>query len=260
MRKPNYHQKAEIVELFNLKFNNAALVTAAEDVVQLATVRKKGLILPVNVDQIVKISVCRNIKNIYDSALRIYADGMPIVWLSKIIGNSLQERVTGSDLVPEICQRSVEHDLRIFLFGAAPGVAAAAATNLTEKYPGLNIVGTYSPPFGFEHDNNEIERAINKINSTTPDILFLALGFPKQELFAADNIDRLDVGPIVSIGATLDFIAGNVKRAPRIFRDNGFEWLWRLMQEPRRLWYRYLVGGPRFILLAFSEILKKDNN
>lgn len=245
-----------LIELLSLRFNNSSLVEAASDVVALAKARVKGLILPVNVDQIVTISSSSELAKIYESALRIYADGMPLVWLSKLKGTPLKQRVTGSDLTPEICRLAAAEKLKVFFFGAAPGVASAAAEVLMDRFPELNIVGTYSPPFGFEKDECEIEKSIARINEASPDILFLALGFPKQEQFAYDNLNSLRVGPIVSIGATLDFIAGNVRRAPSVLRESGFEWLWRLCQEPRRLWHRYLVRGPRFFVLAAKELIK----
>lgn len=244
------------VNLFSLEFNNETLATAAVDIINLAKKRSRGLVLPVNVDQVVVISKSDELKNIYRSALRIFADGMPIVWSSRLLGLPLQERVTGSDLTPEVCRLAAENRLKIFLFGAAPGVADAAATELSRKNPGLVVAGTYSPPYGFENDEEEIKHSIAMINKARPDILFLALGFPKQERFAYKYLDLLDVGPVISIGATLDFIAGNVRRAPGFVRNNGLEWLWRLCQEPRRLWRRYLVRGPRFGVLLMRELMK----
>jgi len=248
-----------LVRIFGIEFSNVTLPEAANDIVNLAINREKGLILPVNVDQVITFNSNKEIKRIYSNALRIYADGMPIVWLSKLKRSALKERVTGSDLTPEICRICAKNNVRIFLLGAAPGVADLAASKLKHKYSGLDIVGTYSPPYGFENDNNEIDRAIRTINQTMPDILFVALGFPKQEIFADKYLTRLDVGPIISIGATLDFIAGDVRRAPKLFRDNGLEWLWRFFQEPRRLWRRYLIRGPRFLIIAIKELFIKAN-
>jgi len=245
------------IKIMSLNYDNLSLLEAAADIVEMASTRIKGIILPVNVDQLVVIEQNRNIKAIYKNALRIFADGMPIVWLSIIIGKPLKERVTGSDLTPEICKYAANKNIKLFFFGAKPGIAERAARRMEEKYPGLQSIDTYSPPMGFENNEEEIRNAIKIINKSSPDILFLALGFPKQELFATKHMTELNVGPIVSIGATLDFISGEVKRAPIILRKIGCEWLWRLMQEPRRLWRRYLIRGPVFIRLALKAILKK---
>ena len=129
----------------------------------------------------------------------------------------------------------------MFLLGAAEGVAAKAAENLMKKYQGLNITGTYSPPVGFEKNKNELKKIEEMIRENKPHILIVGLGCPKQELFIFHNKDKLGVPLSLGLGASIDFEAGNVKRAPRWMADHGLEWLFRITQDPKRMAKRYFV-------------------
>ncbi len=172
-------------------------------------------------------------------AALVLADGMPLVWAA---GGRLPERVAGSDLVPALCERAAERGHRIFLLGAGPGVAEQAAANLRARFPGLTIAGTLAPPF---RELSPPERAdlMATIRSARPDLLFVAFGQPKGELWVADHFRELGVPIIMQIGATLDFLAGRVPRAPRWVQRIGLEWAYRLLREPRRLMGRYFRNG-----------------
>ena len=169
----------------------------------------------------------------------ILTDGKPLIWIAKRQGMRIREKVSGSDLFPRLCELAAQKNYRVFLLGAAEGVADRAADRLREKIPGLQISGTFSPPMGFEKKEDEIEGIIRRINDAGTDILAVALGSPKGEKLIYRIRERIQAPLSISIGATLDFIAGNVKRAPRWMSDRGLEWLFRITQDPRRMIRRY---------------------
>lgn len=177
-----------------------------------------------------------------DRAAMVLADGMPIVWASRWRDRPLPARVTGADLVPALCERAAAKAYGVFLLGAAPGVADEAAIILQQQFPGLRIVGVRSPPFRaltlLEH-----KRLIEEIRSARPDLLFVAFGQPKGEVWVADNCTQLGVPVCMQIGATLDFISGRVLRAPRWMQRVGLEWLFRFLTEPWRLGQRYAANA-----------------
>jgi|SRR5947209_6157567 len=169
----------------------------------------------------------------------VLADGMPLVWAAR---GRLPERVAGSDLVPALCARAAERGYRVFLLGAAPGVADEAAANLQARFPGLTIAGTLAPPFRGLMPA-ETASLIDTVRSARSDLLFVALGQPKGELWVAEHHRDLGVPVTMQIGATLNFMAGRVSRAPRWLQRAGLEWAYRLLLEPRRLGGRYLSNG-----------------
>lgn len=243
-------------QLFDLKFFNGDFKTAVNEVILLAKRRKKGLVITPNVDHIINITSNRKLKEIYQSALLLFPDGMPIVWLSKLWKfKSLKERITGADLLPAICKSAAKENLNIYFLGGLEGVAEKAKENLQAKYPNINIVGVYSPPFGFENNQFELDKIITDINKKNVDILFVGVGSPKQEIWAYNNLDKLNTGPVLCVGAAFDFAAGTINRAPNFISKMGLEWFWRLIKEPKRMWKRYLVKDPKFLFLAFKELI-----
>lgn len=241
--------------LFGMQFSAVSLPDAAKMIVELASKRAPELIVTPNVDHIVSMSSDLEMREIFQRAKYRFADGMPIVWLSRLLRRPLPERVTGADLLIKVSELSAKSNKRIFLLGGLPGVAEKASTNLINQFPGLIISGTYCPPFGFEKDPIETGKIISIINSSNTDILFVGVGAPKQEKWASHNIEKLAVGPILGVGAAFDFAAGTLKRAPKKIQSLGLEWLWRLCSEPRRLWKRYLIKDSIFLLLALKEII-----
>lgn len=207
-----------------------------------------------NVAQIVRLQKDKGLRRIYQNADLVIADGMPVIWLSRLLGTPLKERVTGSDLLPKLCAEAAQRGLRVFFLGARPGVGERAAAQLKREHPQLQVVGVYAPPFGFEHDPQENARIRKLIRQRRPDLLFVALGFPKQERWIAQHAKACRVPLSLGVGAALDFVAGTRKRAPRWMQAWGLEWLFRTLQEPCRLGRRYLVVGPQFLLLALREL------
>ncbi len=244
-------------ELLGVLFEQATLSSAVTQIINAGIQKNKGIIVTPNVDHIVMLQGDAEMRHIYKNALFRFADGMPIVWLSRMLKNKhLPERVTGADLLIGICEKAAKTNLAIYFLGGNPGIAEQAATKLKHQFHNLKISGTYCPPFGFENNPVENELIINDINSRNVDILFIGVGAPKQEKWAAKHLDRLQVGPILCVGAAFDFAAGIIQRAPVWIQKSGLEWFWRLASEPGRLWKRYLVRDSRFIPLALKEISK----
>ena len=177
--------------------------------------RKTGHVITLNVDQIVRMETDSYFKEICDNAELLLVDGHPLLWRAKWYGKPIKEKICGSDLMPELCGIAAAKGYSVFLLGAAPGVADTAAKKLKEQYPGLVIAGTYSPPFGFEKDREEIEKINNLLRNSNADILFCGMGVPKQDIFIYENQRRYQIPVSLSIGATIDFIAGVQKRAPK---------------------------------------------
>ena len=193
----------------------------------------------------------------YRAADFVFADGMPLVWFSRLIGRPIPERVTGADLVPGLCEIAARKGLKVFMLGGAPDVTPDAADILRKRNTCLEIVGVSTPPLNFEDDDEINSTVIESINRVSPDILFIALGAPRQEVWAYRHRDQLDVGFILGVGGAFDFMAGRLNRAPEWVQKSGFEWLWRLVHEPKRLWKRYLVRDMRFIGIAYREWRKQ---
>lgn len=190
----------------------------------------------------------------YEKADLVLADGAPLVLASRLLGKALPERVAGSDLVPALFEAaSPKEKLRVFLLGGAPGVPRKAAENAEARWPGVHVVGTYSPPFGFEHDESENREILRRISETSPDVLVVGFGAPKQELWVHEHHRQIDARAVLCVGATIDFLAGNKPRAPKWMRKAGLEWLHRIITEPRRLMGRYLHDGLHFPRLVWND-------
>ena len=248
-------------KLLGVSFEHATMSSAVSQILDAAREGQKGIVFTPNVDHIVMLQDDAEMRRIYQEALFRYADGMPIVWLSRFVtANPLPERVAGSDLLIALCKKAAGTGLNLYFMGGNPGIAEKAANNLCQQYQGLHIVGTWCPPYGFEHNSTETELIINDINSRNVDILFIGVGAPKQEKWAYAHMHRLQVGPILCVGASFDFAAGTIKRAPLWIQNIGFEWVWRLASEPGRLWKRYLLRDSRFIPLALKEIFNQADN
>jgi N-acetylglucosaminyldiphosphoundecaprenol N-acetyl-beta-D-mannosaminyltransferase len=249
------------IALFNLEIDNVTRKEAVTLVDRLAgetdTSSRHYVVTP-NVDHVVRLQRNREFSDIYAGASAVFPDGMPIIWASRLLGVPLKERVTGADLLPDVCNLSSSKGYRLFFLGGRPGVARAAGERLCNRYPPLRLVGTYSPPFGFEHDRKENNKIITMINSKKPDILFVGLGCPKQEKWIHNNIGKLGINVALCTGAAFDFVAGSMKRAPEWVQKMGLEWFHRLLSEPGRLWKRYLVDDTVFLKMVMREYFKKS--
>lgn len=240
------------MKFLNTEVDNVTLEESLEIIEGYIVEKKPRYVVTPNVDHIVKIEEDDEFKIIYKNADLILTDGMPLIWISKWLKKPIREKVSGSDLFPKVCELASNRGYKIFLLGAGDGVALEAAKNLKNKYRGLDIVGTYSPSYGFEKKEEEIEKIIEIINKAKPDVLAVGLGAPKQEKFLYKYKNRLNVPVSLGIGASIDFEAGNVNRAPRWMQKSGLEWFYRLCKEPKRMYKRYLIDDMKIIKLFFK--------
>lgn len=247
----------KVINFLGIRINN---MTAAEilDHVDLCIKRKTPCqIVGVNVDQAIRVIENSYSYDIFENAEIVFTDGKPIVWMSKWLKRPIIEKVSGPDLMLLLCERAAQKHYKIFLLGCAEGVAANAAKELEETYPGLQCVGTYSPPFGFEKDPVELNRIVTMLKNSDADQLFVGMGSPKQDIFIYENMNRYQIPVSFSMGAAIDFIGGSVKRAPKWMSDCGLEWFHRMMQNPKRLAKRYLIDDFK-ILKYYREFKKKE--
>lgn len=229
------------IRFLNTHVDNLTMEEAVQEAKRLILEGKRSYVVTPNVDHIVKIEHDSLFREIYEGADLILTDGKPLIWMSRWMGTPIKEKISGSDYFPEVCRMAAQEGFSIFLLGAAEGVAKKAAINLMRKYKNLQIAGVYSPSYSFENNEQELNYIIKKINRTKPDILCIGLGTPKQEKFYHRYKDQLNVPLTLHIGATIDFEAGVVKRAPKWISYIGMEWFYRLIKEPRRLYRRYLL-------------------
>jgi N-acetylglucosaminyldiphosphoundecaprenol N-acetyl-beta-D-mannosaminyltransferase len=188
-------------------------------------------------------------KGLIDDADLVVADGMPLIWASRLAGEPLPERVSGSSMVWSICEAASARRQSVFLLGGDPGVAKRAANIFRDSYPELEIAGTACPPVGFEDDARELDRIRHQLTAAAPQIVFVALGFPKQDLLIRILRSSLPHASFLGVGISLSYATGDVSRAPNWICRLGLEWAYRLSQEPtRRLARRYLVDGCPFAL------------
>lgn len=222
----------------------------------------KGVLVTPNVDHLMKLQHDRELYEIYQKAEYVTVDSQIVRLALKFLGTPVKEVITGSDFFPSFYNYHKENDkIKIFLLGAAPGVADKALKIINEKVGRKIIVGACSPSFGFEKNKTECENIINIIGNTPANVLVVGVGAPKQEKWIYKYKNRLsNINIFLAIGATIDFEAGNIKRAPKIFQKLAIEWLYRLIKEPRRLWRRYIVEDlPFFYLIAKLKFNKYRN-
>ena len=233
--------------LLNTFINNVTMSETVEAIEQMIAADKKSYVVAINVDVVMKIEADPYLKKIVDDADMVLVDGKPLVWISKLHGRPLKEKVSGSDLVPLLCEVAAKNGYKVFIIGGKEGSAERAKQRLEEKLPDIKIVGTYAPPFGFEKDDAELERINRMISQAHPDLLITCFGCPKQEKWIYENIEKYDAKVSICAGASVDFLAGNVTRAPRWMSEHGLEWFYRFLQEPKRMFRRYFVDDMKII-------------
>lgn len=238
--------------LLNTYVNNITMSQAIESIENMIASEKKSYVVAINVDVVMKIENDPYLKQIVDEADMVLVDGKPLIWISKFHGNKVKEKISGSDLVPELCKISAEKGYKIFIIGGKEGIAKKAKKTLKIKYPNIQIVGTYAPPMGFENNPQELDKINNMISKASPDLLIACFGCPKQEKWIYENISKYNAKVTVCAGATVDFLAGNVKRAPKWMSDHGLEWFYRFLQEPRRMFKRYFIDDMKIIKLIWK--------
>lgn len=205
-----------------------------------------------NLDHLCILETDRDFRDAYASASLVLADGMPVVWLSKLIRSqnqpALPERVSGSDLFWELGKLSQTNGVRIFLLGGKPGAADGAKEKLTETYPDCEICGTYCPSFEDFESTEVQDEIVRQVRSASPDVLMVAFGAPKQEKWIMANKHRLGVPVSIGVGGSFEMACGFAKRAPKIMQELGLEWAFRLLQDPARLYERYILKDMPFLI------------
>jgi N-acetylglucosaminyldiphosphoundecaprenol N-acetyl-beta-D-mannosaminyltransferase len=243
------------LQVAGVRIDSVDLKSAVDLIETAVSDRAPMQIATVNLDFLVRAQRSDELRRVLNLSELNVADGMPLVWLSKLAGRPLPGRTAGSDLVPMALSRLAAMGARIFLFGGERAVALEAGHRLAAAYPGLVVAGHCEPPLA------AIERMPNRsiirlIQAARPDVLLVALGNPKQELWIARHRQALGVSVAIGVGCTLDLLAGNLQRAPRWMQTSGLEWLFRVAQEPRRLFMRYVMDGlwlARFAVGAACE-------
>lgn len=253
MRTGAHRAVGDSVAVAGLMIHAVALDEAADAVIGLVDRQSVRLVVTVNVDQALNVADDREVAEAFSSADLRLADGFPVVTLSKLLGTPLPARVTGADLLPAVCARAASSGCRVVILGGAEGVPEQAARRLRAAHEGLDVVVALSPPLGFENDADEDARVLQAVVDAHPDIVFVCLGSPKQELWVWRRRHQLPPAVYLGVGAAVDFAAGTTRRAPQLAQRAGLEWLWRLVHD-RRLARRYLVRDPRFVALAAREL------
>jgi len=244
------------IDIANILIDNVTFDETIEKIESLIQNKQPSLIVTPNADHIVRLHKDELFLEIYKAADLVLADGMSLIYASKLLKTPFKEKISGSDLFPLLCKVAAEKGYRLFFLGGRPGACSTAAEKMKEKYNDLIIAGTYSPPFGFENDINEMEKINEMIKLDKPDILFVGLGAPKQEKWIYQNYNDIGVPVSIGVGVTFEFYSGMVKRAPEWMQKHGLEWFWRLMKEPGRLWKRYLIEDTAFIWLIMKQKFK----
>jgi N-acetylglucosaminyldiphosphoundecaprenol N-acetyl-beta-D-mannosaminyltransferase len=241
-------------KILNIEFDLVNYSTVLDTVERWRRDRQRHYVVLTNPHSVMMCLRDAAMRDATRAASLILPDGVGVVIAARILGYPHNGRVAGPNLMLKLCDWNRKDDCRHFFYGGAEGVADRLAEKLSSLYPGLKVVGTYSPPFGLlsvEEDNAVVER----INAADPDIVWVGLGAPKQEKWMAAHIDRIDACTMIGVGAAFDFHSGNAKWAPAWVRRMGFEWVYRFVLEPHRMWRRDIDG---FIFLAkvFSQVIQ----
>jgi N-acetylglucosaminyldiphosphoundecaprenol N-acetyl-beta-D-mannosaminyltransferase len=215
--------------------------------------RSPGLIVTPNAQHVTLAEKNTVFREACRAASLSVPDGASIVLASRILGSPIRERVAGCDLMERLCSECAEHGHSVFFLGGLPGAAEKAAQLLLQRYPVLKVAGTYCPPYGFEANLDECTYIRERIARAAPDLLLIAFGAPKQEIWAWQNCLDLPVGLAMSVGSSFDTQSGMRPRAPRWMQRSGLEWLFRLVSEPKRLWKRYLLGNAAFLYIVLRQ-------
>ena len=243
-------RKGEGLRILNVEFHNLTLS-------ELLDRFDEGLLVPLNVDTLMKLQNDRAYLEVCRSAEYVVCDGQIVLFAARFLGEPLRAKISGADFLRAFClHHKNDRTVRVFLLGAAEGVAEAARRRLNEAAGREVVVGAWSPSYGFENNDAESAAIVERIHASKATVLAVGVGAPKQERWIGRYRARLpNVKRFMAVGATLDFEAGKFKRAPAWVSRAGLEWAYRLKQEPKRLWRRYLVDDPPFFWLILKQRL-----
>lgn len=239
-------------QILNAKFDALTLSQTADSAFLMLGTGRRGYIATVNVSILMMMRSDKRLQSFVDRAALVVADGQPLVWCAKWFGHGLPERVTGVDLVEAICRRAAADGKRVYLLGAKPATIEKLAGRLRLTHPGLQL--DFSDGY---FRKNETQARVAKINASGADILFVGMGVPLQEYFLEEYWGQLEVGVAIAVGGSFEVLAGRRLRAPLWVQSLGMEWFFRMLQEPRRLFMRYLVTNTQFVCLLLAFLLKR---
>jgi N-acetylglucosaminyldiphosphoundecaprenol N-acetyl-beta-D-mannosaminyltransferase len=242
------------LRLGRLQIDDVTFEEALDAIGTMIETRRGGSVFTPNIDHVVMVDEDPRFCQAYEAAELSVVDGMPVLWASRLLGLPLPEKISGSDLVLPLMKRAEAKGWRVYLLGGAEGVPEKAAEKLRAEFPRLQIVGTDSPRIDMAQPASARAGVLAKVTAVKPDIVLVAFGAPKQELFIHEASTALRPAVVLGVGAGIDFIAGTVKRAPAWMSRSGLEWLYRLGKEPRRMWRRYLVRDPKFLLILLRDL------
>jgi len=196
------------------------------------------------------------VKDIYNNANYTLCDGMPVLWASQFLGTPIVERITGLDLLPSLLQYCASNHFSLFFLGASPGVGLSLKAKAEKLYPNINIKGVYCPPFANKFEQSENDKMISLINEAQPHIILVSLTAPKQDIWIAENLAKINANIAMGIGGAFEVTAGLIQRAPHWMQVSGLEWLFRFGQEPKRMFKRYFIQAPLFIPLIIQQKIR----
>jgi N-acetylglucosaminyldiphosphoundecaprenol N-acetyl-beta-D-mannosaminyltransferase len=246
----------ERVELMGLPLAAVSERETIDHVIREVSAGRGGWICTMNLDMFRQWRRSAEVRDLVSAVDILVADGMPLVWACALRGSPLPERVAGSTLTVSLTQAAAEAGNSVFLLGGTPGTAERAARRLKRLYPQLTLAGTLCPPLGFEHNTDYLDLVKTTLRGAAPDIVFVGLGFPKQDRLILELRSVLPNAWLMGCGISFSFIAGELRRAPPLFQMLGLEWVFRLAQEPRRLFRRYMVHGIPFCVALMWQSLR----
>jgi N-acetylglucosaminyldiphosphoundecaprenol N-acetyl-beta-D-mannosaminyltransferase len=239
-----------VLHIGSLRIDSVTREEALASVEALVRGGEGGAVFTPNVDHVVLAEEDARLRDAYARVNLSLADGMPLVWASRVLGHPVPEKVSGSDFVPSLLERAADRGWRVYFLGGAPGVAALARDKLRERLPRLQVVGVDAPRIDVDDPAEALATQLVPIRAARPQLVLVALGAPKQEIWIDRVRDELRPAVLLGVGASLDFVAGTIPRAPSWMSQLGLEWFFRLTREPRRLWRRYLLRDPKFVLIV----------
>lgn len=241
--------------LFSIRFNLIDLDEAANLIAGKITQKKSSYVCLIGAHPAVEARLKKEYAEIINKAALILPDGMSVVWAARLLGHKIKDRIYGPDLMLKLLAISEKKGYNNFFYGSTKETLRKLVKNLKDRFPHLNIVGTLSPPFR-ELSNDEEDSIIKRINKAKPDILWVALGAPKQDIWMSLHKDKLSGVTQIGVGAAFDFHAGAVRQAPNWVQRHGLEWFYRITQEPGRLWLRYAKCVPLFMIFALMQYMR----
>ncbi|MCP4606857.1 MAG: WecB/TagA/CpsF family glycosyltransferase [Proteobacteria bacterium] len=242
-------------EILGTRVDATSYAHATNSVLEMVREDRSGYICIANVHMIMEAHDSPAFRSVVNSADLVTPDGVPLVWMMRLLGIDEQTRVYGPTLMLRICETAAEADVPVGLLGATHDVLCKLENNLKRRFEKLNIAYAHAPPFR-QLSDSEINQIVSDIRESKARILFIGLGCPKQEIWMADNTHRIQA-VMLGVGAAFDFHAGTMRQSPEVIQRLGLEWLFRLTMEPGRLWRRYLLYNPRFMWLAFKRLIAK---